>query len=576
MTEGYIRGKPDPQWWLATIRKSTTYRDKYTYKARWGDWRNYYRGQWNQGVMPDNLFFKMMRTMIPRVYFRNPQVSITPRKGKEGQSDYVVLAALVERLDNTLIDQMKFKQTMKSCVQDAFMFGTGIFKHGYGGEFNPTPELAQDTGAPLENGRYHVEYDTRVKPNMPWALRVPTGNFLVPVGATDWPSSRFAIHRVRRHIEDVREDTRFRNVKDLNPGTIQLPGGRDLDLKDQIDLFEVRDKKTEHVFVIAPQATEKVLFDEKDEMQFERRLPFFIIQFNPDDEVFWAVPDAHILDPQQLEANEISSQIRAHRRISVLKWLAKKGAINPDEIAKLNSSNVNEVLNIDPEHSLADVKDITAGDLPAGILKAQTINDQRTQEILGLGVNQFGEYAPGSADRSATEAAVVNQATQIRTDERRDIVADNLVDFIEQLNHTILHQWEGNEKVVDILGPDGQQLWVSFNLKDVNAVDYDVKVDPDSSVPETRALRQQKAAQVYKGFGQDPLISKPRLLKWTLNEVGGPELMDLQLTAQEMQAAAAQAGGAVQPGQPGSSPAQPMPAAQLIQELARRRAGGRG
>lgn len=570
MTEGYIRGKPDAQWWLAAIRKGTTYRDKYSYKARWGDWRNYYRGVWNQNVMPDNLFFKMMRTMIPRVYFRNPQVSITPRKGKEGQSDYVVMAALLERLDNTLIDQMKFKQTMKACVQDAFMFGTGIFKLGYGGEFNPTPELAQDTGSPLEDGKYFVEYNSRITPNMPWALRVPTGNFIVPNGAVDWPSSRYAVHRVRRHIDDVREDTRFRNVKDLNPGTIQMSGTRDMEIKDQIDLYEVRDKKSERVFVIAPQATERVLFDERDEMQFERRLPFFIIQFNPDDEVFWAVPDAHILDPQQHEANEIAGQVRAHRRISVAKWLAKRGAISPDSITKLNSSAPNEVVEIDADHSLSDVQDITAGDLPNGLLKAQSINDQRTQEILGLGVNQFGEYAPGSADRSATEAAVVNQATQIRTDERRDIVADNLVDFIEQLNHTILRQWEGNEKVVDILGPDGQQLWVSFNLKDINAVDYDVKVDPDSSVPETRGVRQQKAAGLYKSFRQDPLINPSRLVKWTLNELGGPELMDLQMTPQEQQAAAQAA--AAQQGPPGSSQGQPVPAAQLIQEMMKRKA----
>ena len=38
------------------------------------------QGERRKGILPSNVYFKMLRTLIPRVYYRNPSVSLTPKK----------------------------------------------------------------------------------------------------------------------------------------------------------------------------------------------------------------------------------------------------------------------------------------------------------------------------------------------------------------------------------------------------------------------------------------------------------------------------------------------------------------
>ena len=571
MTEGYVRDKADSMWWCQAIRKGIEHRNKVAMHSNWNEWRNFYRGNFSFGVHPHNVYFKMIRSMVPRIYFRNPGVSITPRKGQQGAIDYAILAQLLERLDNTMLDRIRLKHSMKRAIQDGIMFGTGVLKLGYGGEFTMTPPPVGSTEAPTSDKGYRYEYHDFIQPDMPWVLRVRTQNFVVPPGCEDWPSARWCAMITRRHVDDVRDDPRLKNVADIKEGVTTIPGMSGEPLSGMVDLYEIRDKKTKRVIVIAPYSnTSKILLEEDDDLQIQGRLPYFPIIFNADDEWMWGLPDAHIMRAHQLERNQIATMIRAHRRVSINKYIMKKGAISPDNMTKLNSDEVNAIIELDEDRNISDIQKIEAADIPAGLMKTAALEDQAVQEILGLGVNQFGEYAPGSSDRSATEANIVNQSAMIRTDERRDVCADVIVELVEQMNHLILNRWSDQEQIVDILGPEGAQLWVSFKPIELRSLDYDVKVDPDSSTPETREYRQQKAAMIFKTFYQDPLIDQVKLHKFVLGEVGGPSMTDMLV----QQAAPPGAPALGAPGTPGSSPGQPMPVGQLITQAAARQRGG--
>lgn len=558
---------PDPLWWMEEIRKGVDFRNKATHRAKWERWRNNYRGKWSGDTLPVNVYFKMLRTMVPRVYFRNPTVSITPRRGSEGKLDYWLFAQILERIDNALFDRIHLKHAMKTAVQDAFMFGNGIIKLGYGGQFTPTPDPVETTEPGTNKKGQRLEYHSAILPDTPWTLRVPTGRFIVPQYALDWPSCRWAAHEERRHIDDVQSDPRFKNVSNIQPGVLLQAGEEAINkLSDQVSMVEIRDKKSGDVFVISPMSKEKVLAHESDELQFNGRLPYFPIQFNPDDDGFWAIPDAQILEPHQTELNEIRRVVRMHRRISLLKYLVRQGGLTADALSKLADPNqVGAIIFADKDAAaLSEVlKEMQAGDIPNGLLKADQLEEQVIQEVLGLGVNQFGEYAPGSADRSATEAMIVNQAVQIRTDERRDIVADVIVDITEHMNHIILDRWN-QQQVVDIIGPDGSQIWVAFKASDMRSLEYDVKVDPDSAIPETRQLRRQNAKETLALFGQNQLMDPVKLTKWGLTEMQGPQLIDLMKNGGKPQEPM------VQPGQPGSSPGQPAQAGEVIKMIAQR------
>jgi hypothetical protein len=121
--DGYTSsGRPIPQWWIGEINKGKKFRREWACEAQWDDWRRMYRGRWKPGILPSNIFFKMLRTMVPRIYYRNPSVSLTPSKpGFEN----MLLTKLIERADNKLIDLMDVKGQMKRAVQHGIMFGTG-------------------------------------------------------------------------------------------------------------------------------------------------------------------------------------------------------------------------------------------------------------------------------------------------------------------------------------------------------------------------------------------------------------------------------------------------------------------
>jgi hypothetical protein len=431
--------------------------------------------------------------------------------------------------------KLRLKQQMKLAIQDGFMCGTGVLKLGFGAEYTPTPD-ALSTAAPEGKKKDAVEYNSLVEPNMPWVQRVHPKHFIVPDRCTSIEQARWVAHEIHMNLNDLKDDPRYKNTAGIDPNR-PLPGTQITtqgDLPDNtVITYEVRDKKKGKVFVIAPNYSKKPLICGDDKyLQTTNRFPFFPIVFNNPDYCFWGIPDAQILDPQQREANETRTIIMKHRRLSIVKLLIQRGALTPDEIEKLTGEGVGAAVEVTEVGAVEPIQ--VVAQIPSGLIESLNLSQQEAQEIVGLGVNQFGEYAPGSADRSATEAQIVNQATQIRIDERRDQVADTTTDIVEGI-HTIIFQFWSQEQVVDIVGDDGAQVWVQFTPEMLKDGTYDINIDPDSGLPETAALRKQEAMTMYPILMQNPFVSKLRVTQNFLRELRGIQYDHLLLTPQEMQ-----------------------------------------
>lgn len=533
MADGYTSaGKPIPEWWIREIHKGKSFRRLYAHEDSWPQWRKWYRGEWSPSILPSNVYFKMMRTLIPRVYYRNPSVSITASiPGVEN----MLFAKIIERADNKLLDILGVKAQMKKAVQNGCMFGLGALRLGYGAEFTPTPDDlstdAPDVGS--ARVRKRVEYNDLVHPNMPWILSAHPGSVIFPDKCVDIHSARWVAFESVRSYEDVKADPRLTNTADLMPGVSDghlVTRSSSNRVTDGVVLWEVRDKKTGLVFVLAPHAIntrvdDKCLFISEDDMQINGRVPCYPLIFNNDDEVIWGISDSQIISPQQGEVNEIRTQIRNHRRIAIAKILAEAGAITPDEKSKLIDGNAGAVIEV---KNMAAIKEMNPMQIPAALIEAEGIISSEVQQLLGLGVNQFGEYAPGSADRSATESNIVNAATQIRVDERRDACADLLTDIVNDMNHVIMEHWD-SEMVVDIVGPAGVPIWLKVQPSEMKSLAYNIKVDPDTSLPLTKGLREQKAVQTYGILKTNPLINPIELTRFLLSEMYGVDQDALML-----------------------------------------------
>jgi len=528
--QGYDKGRPDVAYWLRQIRLGLEYRKRCAYEEKWARWRNYYRGLWSPDVLPSNLFFKMLRTMVPRIYFHDPSVSVqSARAGLE----YALMAQMLERIDNQLIQKMGLKKQIKGMVRDNFMFGTAIGKLGFGSQYQSTPESLGTTQAPLVRGKEAIEYNINIQPNMPWFLRNAPGNYVIESGVADKDEARWDCFIIRRTVEDIKSDPRLRNNKDIKPATYRLDTREKLELRNPVDctdLYEIRDRKTGKVFIISPSMNDKTLLFEDDEFF---RLGIDVtnpLVFNDDDENFWGVPDAQILEPNQLEINETRTMKMYHRRLSVLKILAQRNAIKQEEVDKLLSSDVAAVAFTESNPESA-IKILTGNNIPSDLTENEMAVMQDVRESLGFSRNEFGEYKPGSHSPTATEASAVKAASEIRVDERRDLIADMLVKTTTDIHPIIFNHWN-QEQVIDIAGPLGIQLWVTFRPTMLKRGQYQVKVDPDSSVPETKDVRQTKALTAYQILKDNPLIDPTKLTKYLLRELHGVSFDDMMVPMQ--------------------------------------------
>jgi len=412
----------------------------------------------------------------------------------------------------------------------------------------------------MGKGGKRVEYHNAVNAGMPWFLENPTGDFIVPAGSRNFSECRWYASWYRRPLDDLKEDPRFKNTVGLigthNSDYTNRSATADPEKENMIDLVEVRDTMTKRAFVLAPYAgdNKKVLLEDDDSLQVNNRTPFYTVVFNPDDEVCWGVPDSVILEPHQLELNEIRTLEMKHRRLAIIKIFVKKNAIDKAEWGKLMDGNVASLVEIAGE--LSDIDHFQVADVPPSLRMAAREVMEDVRENMGFSRNQFGNYSEGSADRTATESRIVEAASEIRVDERRDTIADMIVDLFEDVHVDIFDRWQ-NDIVLDVVGPDGLPIWVAFKPAMLKAAQYELKVDPDSSVPETKEVRSQKALITYERLKSNPLIDPELLTQYLLHELHGVQFDNMMRSLAQLR------GGAS-----GSTQENPINADQYMQMLA--------
>jgi hypothetical protein len=523
--EGYLKkNKPDINWWQAQIQAGERFRDDLTHRSQWETYNQYYRGNFKAGIFPKNIFFSMRRSMVPRIYFRNPSVSVLPKK--PGARN-VALARVLEQVFNSLISSMGMKEQIKQMVDTAFTTGTGVGKLGFGAEFTPTPSFGI-TEAPIGPDNHHIEINSGVQRNMPWFQSVPTNQFILPENTISMDSAYFQAHRVFRHLDDVIADPRFkkfkraRKRKHFNPGDFSSEGINQT-AREQVELLEIRDRRTKQVMVFAPFDSDEPIYIADDELQTISSSPYYLYSPNPDDMVVWGISDASILEPFQLQLNDLKTKMMQHARTSIVKFMSEEGAINAAEAEKLFNEDVQAVVQV---ANLRGVQIIEANHIPETLFRAEESLMQDVREIMGFSRNDFGEYQARSHGPTATETRAVRESSELRVDERRDMLSDLLVNIFNDVKTIIFRHWT-QEQVIKVVGPDGYATWVEFTGDMLSEGQYEIKIDPDSSVPETRAVREERARDTYGLLSQNPLVDNTKLTEYLIRETRGINPEDL-------------------------------------------------
>lgn len=564
----------DLSWYKSAVLNGLRFQRKYARSQMWQQYKAYYRHEFPDGTLPVNLVFSILRSIVPQIYFRNPSVIITPTKpGLE----YELHARLVEDLDRWMLLETGVKYQIKKMITDSFLCGLASGFVGYDSEYgySLSKTLGGQGQASLTQFNKQgnkIEYNNNINPGMPWFLRARPEDVVYPWGCESSYNAEWVAMRVFRPLSDIKSDPKYKNTDKLKGSYTQRrtqpEGGirdewADGEFKDHewVELWQLRDAKTKEIICFTMDH-DAFLRKEEDLMQVDG-IPVETIAFNPDPDYIYGVPDARIIEPQLLELNEIRTQAMKHRRIDILKFLYRRSAIAPEQLTKLLSEDVQAGIEVNSDEPITQaIMQLQPG--ASAILAdlermGETIRGD-VRETVGFSRTSTGEYQ-GKTHISAAETDVVNQANQIRVDERRDMVADLLTNVVRRYNQMIFSYWK--EPIVrSVIGPDGARWWIKYSPADIKA-EYTYKIDPINSLPVDQRTKRQDAQEMMAAWSNAAIASSktgspipPEMLRYFYAQYDGINL----------DKAIAQAGQPPQPG-PGQNPEQALPpeaAAQMM------------
>ena len=503
-------------YWIEEVTAGEKYMKKFSTLDKWKDWRSRYRGDWGKEIVPVNRMFSYGRSIIPRVYFNSPRVSITATR-----PEFIGHAMVVEAVDNWLIQELNLKKTIKRAALQAYISGTAPIKIGFDSEFGFLPDQVIDTDSSTltqvsQKEDRHIEYNINVKPGLPWALSCMPEDVIVPWGYKDPDTLPWIAHRLLRPLDDVKQDQKYKNTKDLKgsrrastEAVIKSPYNVDKDIQ-YCELIEIRDARTRSIIVICE---DTLLMKDEDALQIVG-LPWEFLTFNEDPEYFWGIPDCYIIEPQQMELNDVKTQQSQHRKISLLKFLYQKSAITETEMEKFLSGDVGPAVGIDAENIATAIITLQPH-MPSELWQEaqQILSDMR--ESVGFSENQVGGFSR-QQNKTATETAEVAQGADNRIDEKRDIAQDILLNIVKKWNSIIFSLWD-SKRVIEICGPRGATEWVEFSGTEL-AGEYRLKVDMDSGFPITSNVKRQLADGLFKTYNGDPMVDQMKLRQYHLDK----------------------------------------------------------
>jgi hypothetical protein len=526
--------------WKERLRAGAKYKKEYgniTDDGGIGCWeRNtaYYRHKFDASL-PYNLIFGMARAIIPTLYFRNPYVTVTPMSDPR----LVWHAHMLEAIDNYLIGTMGAKKVVKKMILDTYLKGSGFLKTGYDSEFGFFPldeqagvedDLVDTTLTQTSRKGDRVEYNTSITPGMPWIARVAPENIIVPVGTTCLEDCEWIAHVVLRAVDDLKADVKYKNTGDLKGTHIELLKGsgvnrdvfKDEEGRELIEIIEIRDFKTGEIKVLSLNSDKWLRAPEEDLLQIGG-MPFCHLQWNDDTDFIWgSAADATLISAQQKEMNESRDLLQAHRRISRARIMVDMGVVSEEEAKKITDGEAGAVIRAKSMNpgSVHEFNTTMPGDVAAWL----NLIREDVRELLGFSRVQMGEFET-TGRRTATEAQLVQQAHTIRMDEKRDAVADLIVQMIKKVNQTIFSFWS-KDRVTQLVGQDGVVNWVEYTPSAIKG-DYNVKVDVESMVPQTKGLRKQEIIEVMQLMVKMPGIDINYLLKILAKEYDWLDTMQM-------------------------------------------------
>lgn len=517
------------QKWLQKISRGVDFRKKTRSTERWKDFLAYYENEFDGAgggeIFPTyNLVYMFGRALIPSIVYQSPQVVNIARR-----PEFIPWASALDAVDNWLVQEMELTDIFKKAVLFAYLFNIAPVQLGWDG----LPGMREPTGKGALQDALSLEYGFARLPGVTNRARranFPYLDLIDPNKVVFAPRTRdmrtcawYAVFR-RIEIEQLRRmtgNTKLRPTHVPNDHMFRQDNTDGESLADGTEFscfWEIHDAATGKYawidvdgYAIKPWAEDRLQVD---------GLNLEAIVFNQGAFSIWGPPDALYVEGQMLDGNDSRKQGMKQRRVSLVKGLIDENILSKAEAEKLFDEDALPLIRVKPGGSkpLSECVAFIQPHVQLEFLQYQNALKQDAQDILGIGSNQLGNLASGR--RTRFEVQVVNDNSQARMNERREIVASSIQNIIRKTNQLIIQRWK-KPYLTRVIGADLAQYWVRVNPAELstNALADEItsNVNVSSMAPTSSDRIKQEATELLGLLGNNPNINTVPLIRELLS-----------------------------------------------------------
>lgn len=529
------------------VQSSARWRANDKRDEQWKRFVSLYRGKQvsTKNATEHRMVINMVKSTIdviaPSVAISNPSFLVTARKPDAGFT-----ARVTEEVLNYVWRTYKYQKDFRLAVLDNLIIGHGWVKVGYKATKPPEVVKAEDDLNDTDDEAYGVDdRDETVEGNVeserimdwdddrPFAERVSPFDMFVDPHARSPQDLAWIAQVVRRPIKDVRVDKRYeKKAREACSGTHRAQyansthtdaRGHDdkatdgVEFVDVVEFYDIK-RKTQATFAWDGPDEDGYLIKPR-QVDYPFPHPFIMLRNYEVPDHFYPMGEVEAIEILQEELNETRSQMLNHRQKFARKYLIHADSFDNTAMKALKSNRDNEMVPFDGE--IADMANSVIpmpvqGTPPDFYNQSELIQDDINTIS---GVSEFMRGTAADIRRTATEAAMLQDAQNARASAKLAAVETSLAEIGERLIQ-LLQTYMTGKHVVRIIGMPMGNGWVEFD-KDYIEGRFDFEVDAGSTQPRNESFRQQNALQLMDAV--TPLgeyINPTHLLRHVLTAFG--------------------------------------------------------
>lgn len=474
----------------------------------------------------------------PVVFLKNPKIFITNKKklldtGKKDPLTKIPIvldgyktSMTIEDACNSLVWEINLKDEMAKCRDDNLIGSFSVIMTAYNTDFG----IDEDDNEFIRDEDIYVQ---RIDPSM-FGVDPELNEF-------DLSKAKFCYRIVVAELNDVKDNTNYKNTKDLKGSDYDFGSIKDGDrVKSLMDyskypeysstddakrviLYEIWKKATpaekrkgqKGKVIVLAKDYDKVLREDEWPYKIDG-YPFEICTFNRMNDRFYPPFDLSFYEAQLLEKNKLRTyQLDQAKIAGNFKVIVDSEYFGEEENDKLTEGDnlVIPIKNLQGNDIRSKIMVVTPGSVSAEYYTVDQKIDRDTEIISLLPETKKGVRS--SKNQSATEVALESQASDTQPAMRLDIMTDFYIRVVRKIIQ-LMKQFYDKKKMIEVTGREDIE-WTDHGFSDISIKnEYDIKIDVATMIPKNEAVERRQALDIADRLVR--MVESPQVMAKLIHE----------------------------------------------------------